>query len=478
MNRTNETIHSTRGFPRITGSQPTVKLRLVGLGLTAIIGSILIIWVSHTTWERVDRLQHEFAGLKADSFYLGVRLRSDIQRLNDTLLRYRLRGERSDYDLFYAQTKDLTAWFTTRSNTASTPLERDFFEQMGSACNEHLVESTNAIEAGLGWFQSKAGAFPSSYEKVQNQSQHLLDLCDAFINNQRSAFDDFLKESNNTLTTFKWLLRLSVVLMMCLASALVLMVYRGMIAPLRHQLTESQAIIARQEKLASLGVLAAGVAHEIRNPLTAIKFRLFSLKKALPAAEAGNEDAAMIGNEISRLERIVRDFLRFARPSDPELVAVPAERVLQEVFDLLKPQLEKSAIELKLAPGEPAWLRVDTEQIKQVLINLIQNSADSIGHKGTITLSTRFEGKRDGQVALVVADSGKGIPANVQERLFDPFFTTKEGGTGLGLPIAARIVEKHGGNLRYHTDLNHGTTFRVVLPRLNEHETKNPVDRR
>ena len=94
-----------------------------------------------------------------------------------------------------------------------------------------------------------------------------------------------------------------------------------MIAPLRYQLTESQAIIARQEKLASLGVLAAGVAHEIRNPLTAIKFRLYSLRKSLPGA--GQEDASVIASEISRLERIVKDFLQFARPSEPELVAVP-----------------------------------------------------------------------------------------------------------------------------------------------------------
>jgi hypothetical protein len=363
MQRTDETIRSTRGFPRASAGPPAAKLRLAGLGLTAFVGAMLIIWVGHSTWERVDRLQHQFAGLKADSFYLGVRMRSEIQRLNDTLLRYRLRGDRDDYDLFYADAEELTQWLNTRSNSAATPLEREFFQAIGKAYNEHLRDSTNALEAGLGWFQSKAGAFPASYEKVQKQSQYLLELCDGFIHDQRSAFDEFLVESSSTLTTFKRLLQLSVVLMLILAAALVLMVYRGMIAPLRHQLTESQAIIARQEKLASLGVLAAGVAHEIRNPLTAIKFRLFSLKKILPAAEANNEDAAMIGNEITRLERIVQDFLRFARPSEPEMVALPAQRLLQNVFDLLKPQLEKSGIELKLLPGKPAWVRADTQQI-------------------------------------------------------------------------------------------------------------------
>ena len=118
-------------------------------------------------------------------------------------------------------------------------------------------------------------------------------------------------------------------------------------------------------------------------------------------------------------------------------------------------------------------MRADTQQIKEVLINLIQNSADSIGRKGAITLRVHDEADT---AVLEVADTGKGIPAEVQNRLFDPFFTTKEGGTGLGLPIAARIVEKHGGELRYQTQLNRGTTFAIVLPHADEHEPKNSAD--
>jgi signal transduction histidine kinase len=271
------------------------------------------------------------------------------------------------------------------------------------------------------------------------------------------------------------LLKFSLLLLLTLAAALVLLVYRGMIAPLRHQLTASHATIARQEKLASLGVLAAGVAHEIRNPLTAIKFRLFSLKKNLPTAGENTEDAVVIGNEINRLERIVKDFLHFARPSEPELVDIPAQRVLREVHDLLKPQLDKIGIELKLEPSEEIWIRVDRQQLKQVLINLIQNSADSIGRNGLITLRVYTQSdpaQKSGAptVVLEVSDNGKGIPQDVQTRLFDPFFTTKEGGTGLGLPIAARIVEKHGGQLHYETELNRGTTFTIILPPIIDHE--------
>jgi signal transduction histidine kinase len=260
------------------------------------------------------------------------------------------------------------------------------------------------------------------------------------------------------------------------------MVYRGMIAPLRVGLTESRSIIERQEKLASLGILASGVAHEIRNPLTAIKFRLFSLRKAIPAV-AQNEEALVIGNEINRLEGIVQDFLQFARPSEPKLSKTDAEQILEGVYRLLNPQLQKDAIELRLDNGESetAMVYADAQQVKQVLINLIQNSAESIGRNGAITLSARREiGELDSRTRpvaiLAVRDTGNGIPPEVEARLFDPFFTTKDGGTGLGLAVSARIVEKHGGLLRYETEVNRGTTFEIVLPAVEDDASEDIID--
>ncbi|MGH7994399.1 MAG: sensor histidine kinase, partial [Limisphaerales bacterium] len=178
----------------------------------------------------------------------------------------------------------------------------------------------------------------------------------------------------------------------------------------------------------------------------------------------------LIAGEIDRLERIVKDFLLFARPSDPELVAVSAEQSLREVQTLMGPELKKSRIELVLDSAAPAQIRIDPGQIRQVLINLIQNAADSIGKNGTITLRARLDEKRLSDrpidvVILEVSDTGKGIPPEVGKRLFDPFFTTKDSGTGLGLPIAARIVEKHQGALQYQTHASRGTTFGIILPR-------------
>ena len=236
-------------------------------------------------------------------------------------------------------------------------------------------------------------------------------------------------------------------------------------------LREKEAELARGEKLASLGMLAAGVAHEIRNPLTAIKAAIFLQLKKAPPGSQDRADLDLVTGEINRLEHIVRDFLQFARPGEPQLVTTPADQPLRQVQTLLAPQLDKSIIRLLLEASPPARLRIDPDQIEQVLINLVQNAAEAIGHDGTISLRARRDSRTLGGVVrnvvvLEVSDTGPGIPPEVEKRLFDPFFTTKRGGTGLGLSIGARIVQQHGGMMQCQTQANRGTTFGIVLPEV------------
>jgi signal transduction histidine kinase len=185
---------------------------------------------------------------------------------------------------------------------------------------------------------------------------------------------------------------------------------------------------------------------------------------------AQEQDASVISREVDRLERILKDFLEFARPSDPNFSATRAFEFLQEVRGLLLPQLEQQNIHLLLEGGANPVIKIDPQQMTQVMINLIRNAAESIGKNGTVSLRVREEsfllgGKPSDVAVLEVSDNGKGISPDVEKRLFDPFHTTKDGGTGLGLSIAGRIVERHGGALRYKTRVGHGTTFGVVLPR-------------
>lgn len=260
-------------------------------------------------------------------------------------------------------------------------------------------------------------------------------------------------------------------------AGLAVLLYRGLLAPLQERLRQSQRVIERQEKLSSLGVLAAGIAHEIRNPLTSIRVRLFTQQALLKPGSEEYEDNVFLTGEIVRLERIVKDFLAFARPADPQFVPLPASRPLREIAPLLGPELAKSGLTLHEEYLADPLVQADSGQIKQVVINLVRNAAEAmtgdepgaVGGGRVVTLRTRTEVRRqDGRPAawaiLEVADAGPGIPPEVQKRLFDPFFTTKANGTGLGLSIATRILEKHGGTLEYSTAPGRGTIFRLVLP--------------
>ena len=229
---------------------------------------------------------------------------------------------------------------------------------------------------------------------------------------------------------------------------------------------ETEEQLRRNEQLAALGLLAAEVAHEIRNPLTAISVRLFTLQKNLKPGSSEHSDASLIRNEIDRLEQIVKNFLKLARPSEPKVAAIPTEPVLREVAALLGPQLQKRGVELKLGEFSIGSFLGDPLQIKQVLINLIQNAAESIDGRGAVTLRSRETAGAGGARAVVieVEDTGSGISPDVEERLFDPFFSTKDSGTGLGLAIAAKIIEQHKGSLDFETRPGDGTVFRLTLP--------------
>ena len=453
-----------------------VKLRLYGFAPAIVLLAALVGWAGHSAWRQLKQLRKNFGAVQSESFHLAEHVEASILTLSETVLRFDLRKDPVDKDHFHKENEELKRWI--RKSSVTTPRELELLDQIEVALEAYSTRTTKLLEE-----RAQAGSVPSPkevLERVENKAQ-VLDLCAKLKAVERAALNQFVEDSHEALGGLQRLLMTLVALVLILGFTATSLMYRVKIAPLRAQLVQSRAIIERQEKLASLGTLAAGVAHEIRNPLTAINVRLHSLKRTLVPGSSEHEDATVIDQEIQRLDRIVRDVLHFARPAEPRPVTITAGSLFSRVRGLLDSQLEKASIRLNLASsppgtsGSPLRIRVDPQQIEQVLINLIQNAAESIGRDGTITLRARstlmpLAGHATPVVILEVIDTGKGIPLKVQERLFDPFFTTKEAGTGLGLSIAARIVEKHGGAIQYQTEVDRGTTFGIVLPRVEKNE--------
>ncbi len=241
--------------------------------------------------------------------------------------------------------------------------------------------------------------------------------------------------------------------------------YQGFIRSLKRQVVESRS----QASMARFGRLATTLAHEIRNPLTAINVRLFTLQRGLKAGSTEHEDATIIRREIDRLNRYLKEFLQFARPSESSFAVLTAEPLLNEVRALLAAELAEREIELRVVIEQDGSFRGAADKLKQVLINLVKNGAESIGQRGRMILRASrtthpFDGQPAAAMLIEVTDNGPGIAPEIADQVFAPFYSTKKNGTGLGLPTAAQIVTEHGGRLEFRSPPAGETTFCIWLP--------------
>lgn len=471
------TNYSNAGSEQTTPTRARAKRQWLGLTLGLMLAVGLIIWMEISTWRQVTQLEYTFASARPTVFLLGIRVREGMERLGAALLRFRLSNDPSEREQFHAVARELTE--RLGRTILPTPAERTLAHEAEIALEAFLRDTSGLLEEGVRGVRRDTAA--EVRREIQDKAAPVLAVADRLVAAQDSSAHELFGAAEQSLASLRRGLLASFLFFFVLIGVVAALAYRALITPLRMQLTETQAVMDRQERLASLGVLATGVAHEIRNPLAALKFRLFSLKKSLPAEFVEQEDLGVIHNELQRLERIVKDFLQFARPSEPVFGEVSVEPLLRSISDLLKEELQKRGIEIKLVPGDIPTVRADRDQLQQVLINLVQNAAEAIQHDGTITLSVRQGAARlsrqsEPVVILEVGDTGPGISPEVEKRIFDPFYSTKEGGTGMGLPIATRIVEKHDGFLQYSTRRGQGTIFSIVLPRSLDDESKPAAD--
>jgi signal transduction histidine kinase len=229
------------------------------------------------------------------------------------------------------------------------------------------------------------------------------------------------------------------------------------------QLQQREHEVLRAEQLAAVGQLAAGVAHELRNPLTSIKMLVQTGLEGEPPPGLPAEDLAVVEHEVRRMEQYLRTFLDFARPPHAERRRTDLCPVVERALTLTEGRARRQKVALKVAlPPDPVPLEIDPEQIQQVLVNLLLNALDALPCGGSIEVAVGQPA--GGAVEVSVRDNGPGVTQRVRDRLFQPFVSGKENGLGLGLSICKRLVEGHGGSIRLEAAAGGGTVVRFTLP--------------
>jgi signal transduction histidine kinase len=227
------------------------------------------------------------------------------------------------------------------------------------------------------------------------------------------------------------------------------------------ELEESQRQLMQSEKLAALGQIAAGVAHELRNPLTSIKILLHSLVEEFNLDKKRPEDIEVIEGEIVKMEELIRRFLDFAKPSSPILQKVNVNEVIENVISLVEYQLRENDITLRMNLAPNAEVLADKDHLRQLFLNLILNAIQAMPNGGELRITTEMS---DGNLLVRIKDTGIGIPKSIIGRIFEPFFTTKDEGVGLGLSIVDRIIKEHDGKIEVKSLPGKGTEFGIYLP--------------
>lgn len=225
--------------------------------------------------------------------------------------------------------------------------------------------------------------------------------------------------------------------------------------------------IERSDRLAMIGQIAAGTAHEIRNPLTSIKgfLQMFMQSFAESGMERERSYTEIMLTEINRINTLVSEFLLLSKPRDVQYSIVDLNTVFAEILPIVENQTLLHDMEVRFLPNGTLPLVVgDAELLKQVFLNVCKNGIEAMGKDGVLTIDHHFEAEAD-RISINIHDNGHGIPPYVIDKIFDPFYTTKEDGTGLGLSVCQKIIHDIGGQIRISSK-GYGTTFHILLPYL------------
>ncbi len=442
------------------------RRRLVALVAALVVAVLICVKLAVEVQRDASDKLRQLAHVELDAAMLARQFRAGVDDLHGALLRVGADAPDDSIAVIEGKRRELSGWLSARQASALSEGEKKIVDQIAAETRSYFAKLDALSVQTNGWSE---GLDRDAIVMFDDNANRLQSIADDFAAAHDEGLRQLLEASLSSLRWMRTLIFVCLGLLLAAIAVVVIFLYGDVVRPLREQLVDTETLLAKREKLAALGTLAAGVAHEIRNPLTAIKARLYTLRR-LPSSEESREDVQAITNEVDRLERIVRDVLGYARPADAALSPVELSAWLREFGAFVKPELTGAGIDLTVETTIAVGVEIDPNQLRQIMLNLVRNAQEAFeGNPGRIDLALRRErgavrGKM-GEVALLsVTDNGPGIPLNLQPRLFDPFFTTKSAGTGLGLSIVARLVDNLGGEIKFQSAPGAGTRFLVCLP--------------
>jgi len=474
-----------------------IFLLLVALIVTALVGGLVTIWHTGAT----DALLTSLIDKNMASFQAAEGLEIALLKQKGYLTYFFLDGNQEWLDQLQQDNQSFMEWLNKAHNSATTPVMNNILDKIDAKYRDY-VKGRDEVITLYKTGRREEGA--KLHREIRHQFLEIYDLCDNYKLINQGIISQIKKDSRTQANFIKTLALVVMPSVILLGLLLAYILVKQLLGPVRQlsmetgvsarlpgerdevqalsrrvhdlivnvdqaqsKLERSQEHLLQSEKMAMVGKLAAGVAHSIRNPLTSVKMRLFSLGRTLDFTPTQHEDFEVISEEIRHIDTIVANFLEYSRPPKLTMQKISPSDVVDMALQLLRHRLESYNVEVKLKRPRPlpeVW--ADPDQLKEVLVNLLTNACEAMGSGGSIIIQ---EGETFlqsiGQVVTIqVSDNGPGIPESIQDKVFQPFFSTKEEGTGLGLSIAVRILGEHGGWLDLESREGQGTTFTLNLP--------------
>jgi signal transduction histidine kinase len=474
-----------------------ILVLLAILIFTTLVGGLVTLWHN----EAMDSLLASMVEKNLASFHAAEELETSLLRQKGFLTYYFLDGNPEWLKEIGQNHLAFNSWLQQAEKSAYTGTMREILGQIGEEYQQYVKTREKVI--GL-YKAGKKAEGAQLHQEVRQQFASLLSLCERYKIMHEFAIARARTDSQARARFINAFALVAITAVGILGILLAYVLFKQILGPIRrlalesspaspgsrvpdevkalshrvHSLMEdmdqahielerSQEHLAQAEKWALVGKLAAGAAHSIRNPLTSVKMRLWSMNRSLDLTVPQREDLEAISEEIRHIDSIVTNFLQFSRPQKLQREKISPSAVVDQTLKLMHNRLQLYGVTVKLdRQARLPEIMADPEQLREVLVNLVVNACEAMVGGGELTI--REEEGEDvdlGRVAVIqVSDTGPGIPEAIQEQVFQPFFSTKEEGTGLGLSIANRIVKDHGGKLALQSKEGRGSTFTITLP--------------